>query len=167
MTGTLIIPPLGCAPCEATTEPAALAPEPLAHDGWWPGVDLTRLRAEARLRDSVTGERLRDAAIAAMIWVGEQLAAWQIVQLAAGHVELAAVLDIEIAGERRLAILYRQAVTAFAKASLVERYRDFDLTGAGERRVEELDASVGELRRDAIHAVRAILGRTRTDVELI
>ena len=164
---TLVIPPLGCAPCEASAAPAPTAPAPLAHDGWWPGVDLTRLRAEARLRDSVTAERLTEAAIGAMIWVGEQLEVWRVAQVAAGYGALANVLSAEIAGESRLVILYRQAVTAFTKAALVERYRDFDLTGAGERRVEELDASVGELRRDAIHAVRAILGRTRTDVELI
>ena len=167
MTTPLIIPPLGCAPCEATGAAPVPEPQHLEHDGWWPGVDLTRLRAEGRLRDSVTGERLRDAAIGAMIWIGEQLVGWRAGHVAVGHTALADVPSVKVAGEKRLIVLYRQAVTAFAKAALVERYRDFDLTAAGDRRVEELDASIGELRRDAIHAVRAMLGRPRTDIELI
>jgi len=164
---TLVIPPLGLAACDPAAPPVAPAADPVAHDGWFPGVDLARVRAEARLRDGVTRDRLCEAVLGAMIWVGEQLAAWQIAHLALGRATLAAVPTPTIAGEPRLAILYRQAVTAQAKAQLVERYRDVDLTGAGDRRVEELTDSVGELRRDAIHAVRAMLGRTRTDIELI
>ncbi len=56
---------------------------------------------------------------------------------------------------------------AYAKAELVETYRDVDLTGAGQRKVEDAEPSIGELRRDAIHAIRDILGTTRTDIELI
>ena len=64
-------------------------------------------------------------------------------------------------------MLYRTAVGAWTKALLVERQRDTDLTGAGQRKVEELDESICELRRDALHAVRGLLGRTRTCVDLI
>lgn len=167
MTDPLIIPALGCAPCEEAGQLADAPADQLAHDDWFPGIDLTRLRAEARLRESVTAERLRDAALSALIWVGEQLAAWRVEQQAAGHDSLGDVPSGQVAAESRLLILYRQAVTAQTKAALVERYRDIDTTAAGDRRVEELDASIGELRRDAIHAVRAILGVTRTAVELI
>lgn len=164
---TTFVPPLGLTSCEAPTPARVEAPQPVAHDGWLPGVDLTRLRADMRIRESVTPDRLRDAALSAMIWVGEELAGWQAQQTGAGHADLAAVPGGTVAGEPRLAILYRQAVGAWAKALVVERYRDTDLTGAGERRVDELDTSVAELRRDAIHAVRAILGVGRTNVELI
>jgi hypothetical protein len=167
VSGTLIIPALGCGPCEEASAAAPAAPVLLAHDGWYPGVDLTRLRAETRLRESVTPERLRDAAVSAMIWIGDQLDDWRIGQSAAGHGSLAVIPAPQVAGESRLAILYRQAVGAWAKAQLVERYRDVDLTAAGDRQVEDLNDAIGELRRDAIHAVRALLGVTRTAVELI
>lgn len=167
MNAPLIIPAFATNACDA---PVTLNPpvaEPIDHDRWFPGVDLTALRAQARLRDSVTPERLREAVLSALIWVGDQLADWQVAQIASGYATLAAVPATTIMGESRKLILYRHAVTAWTKALVVERYRDTDLTGAGDRRVEDLDPSVGELRRDAIHAVRAILGRTRTDVELI
>ncbi|MFK3888465.1 head completion/stabilization protein [Sphingomonas sp. NPDC079357] len=167
MTETLIIPAFATSARDAPVTSLASIPDPLAHDGWFPGVDLTALRAQARVRDTITPERLREAALAALIWVGEQLADWQAAQIAASYTSLAAVPAATIAGEPRTLILYRQAVAAWTKALVVERYRDTDLTGAGERRAEDLDPSVGELRRDAIHAVRALLGRTRTDVELI
>ncbi len=167
MTEPLIIPAFATNVCDPPVSPPAPLTAPVEHDGWFPGVDLTALRAQARIRDTVTPERLREAALAALIWVGDQLADWQAAQIAAGYATLAAVPAPTIEGERRTLILYRQAVTAWTKALVVERYRDTDLTGAGERRADDLDPAVGELRRDAIHAVRAILGRTRTDVELI
>ncbi len=167
MTAPLIIPAFATTACDAPVTPAVPAAEPVNHDRWFPGVDLTALRAQARIRESVTPDRLREAVLSALIWVGDQLADWQAAQLAAGHTTLAAVPSTLIMGESRKLTLYRQAVTAWTKALVVERYRDTDLTGAGDRRAEDLDPSVGELRRDAIHAVRAILGRTRTDVELI
>ncbi|WP_238302854.1 head completion/stabilization protein [Sphingomonas phyllosphaerae] len=167
MSAPLIIPAFATRACDGPVTPAPAAAEPVDHDSWFPGVDLTALRAQARLRESVTPERLREAVLSALIWVGDQLADWQAAQIAAGYTTLAAVPATTIMGESRKIILYRQAVTAWTKALAVERYRDTDLTGAGDRRVEDLDPSVGELRRDAIHAIRAILGRTRTDVELI
>lgn len=167
MTDPLIIPAFATNVCDAPVAPAAPLAEPVDHDGWFPGIDLTALRAQARIRDTVTPGRLREAALAALIWVGDQLADWQAAQIAAGYATLAAVPATTVTGESRKLILYRQAVTAWTKALVVERYRDTDLTGAGERRADDLDPAVGELRRDAIHAVRAILLRTRTDVELI
>lgn len=167
MNAPLIIPAFATNACDAPVTPAQPAAEPVAHDSWFPGVDLTALRAQARLRDSVTPDRLREAVLSALIWVGDQLVDWQAAQIAAGHATLADVPATTIMGESRNLILYRQAVTSWTKALVVERYRDTDLTGAGDRRAEDLDPSVGELRRDAIHAIRALLGRTRTDVELI
>lgn len=167
MTDPLVIPALGVTCCDPAPDPLPPVAEPIEHDGWFPGIDLTRLRAEGRIRDTVTAARLLDAALSAMIWVGDQLAGWQGQQIEAGYASLAAVPAPAIMGESRKVILYRQAVTGWAKALVVERYRDTDTTGAGDRRVDEIEMTPGELRRDAIHAVRAMLGQTRTAVELI
>lgn len=155
-----------CTP--SVVPPAVPTPEqPVEFDGWFPPVDPQALRKRVRIRDGVTPERLREAIVAAMISVGNQLEAWQAAHVASGHAALAAVPSKSIDGESRLVALYRRAIDASVKAELVERYRDVDLTGAGQRQVDELDQSVGELRRDALHAIRDMLGRTRLAVELL
>lgn len=139
----------------------------VTNDGWFPDVDPAQLRAQMRIRDGVTAERLREAILGAMISIGNNLAAWRAPHEASGRASLADVPAPQLGGESRLIVLYRRAIGALTKADLVERYRDMDLTGAGQRQVNDLDQSVEELRRDATHAIRDILGRTRTDVELI
>ena len=62
---------------------------------------------------------------------------------------------------------YRRAVYCEAKANLLERYRDFDATGEGQRRADAIESPIDDLRRDARWACRAITGEGRTSVELI
>ncbi|WP_267382619.1 MULTISPECIES: head completion/stabilization protein [unclassified Sphingomonas] len=155
-------------PADTTPTDSAPAVEPpIVNDGWFPDIVPADLRKQVRVRDTVTIERLRAAVLFAIISVGNQLVVWQAARAAEGRTRLADVPAPQIDGESRLTILYRTAVYAEAKARLVESYRDTDLTGAGQRKVDDLDPSISELRRDAIHAVRDILGRTRTSVELI
>lgn len=139
----------------------------IVNDGWFPNIDPVHLRAEHRIRDSVTPERLRGAVIGAIITVGNQLAAWQASQMAAAHASLAAVPAPQIDGTSRFVLLYARAIGAYVKAELVEGYRDVDVTTAGQRDVGDLEPSIPELRRDAIHAIRDILGRARMRAELI
>nr|WP_317893134.1 head completion/stabilization protein [uncultured Sphingomonas sp.] len=143
------------------------APQVVTNDGWLPDVDPAAVKDEQRIPESITGPRLRAAIVAAIITVGNELTDWQARQLAAGFRSLADVPAPKIDGQSRNVLLYQRAVAAYAKADLVERYRDVDFTGAGQRDADAVQPSIGELRRDAIHAVRDILGRARTDVELI
>lgn len=169
---SLIIPALGNVNGCTSIVPDPAAPDDtvVTNDGFFPDIDLAHFRRATRLRDSVTVDRQRDAVLAAIITVGNDLAAWASTRRAAGAVDLASIADVpngKLGGEARLVILYRRAVYAFAKADLVERYRDVDTTAPGLRRAEDLDPSIGELRRDGAWAVRDMLGVTRTCVELI
>ncbi len=155
-----------CTPSVIPPETTGVEPT-ITNDGWFPDVVPAEFRAQMRIRESVTPTRLREAVLGAMIDVGNNLRNWRAAREAAGAATLAAVPSPQLGGESRLVILYRRAIGATAKADLVERYRDTDLTGAGQRQVGELDQSIDELRRDAIHAVRDMLGVTRTYVELI
>jgi hypothetical protein len=147
-----------------TPPPATPDGTPITNDGWFPDVDAGALRKARRIPTDLPAERLRDAVREAMLWTNDQLEDWRAGQSAASFAEIPSPpLD----GSTRNLVLYQLAVGAWTKALLVERQRDVDLTGAGQRKVEELDASIGELRRDALHAVRRILGRTRTSVELL
>ncbi len=147
--------------------PAAPAELPIVNEGFFPDVDQADARVALRLKDGTTPERLRRALIGAIITVNDQLAGWRRDQVAAGYLTLAAVPAPMIDGKSRLLLLYARAITSYAKAELVETYRDVDTTGAGQRKVEETEPSIGELRRDGLHAIRDMLGETRTNVELI
>ena len=148
---------------DAATPPAA----PIVNDGFFPDIDPTSFRAQLRVRDAVTPERLRDALIAAIVTVGNDLIVWSLAQRLLGHATLGAVPAATIDGASRLVHLYRRAVFCNARAELVERYRDVDTTAKGQAKAEDLDPSIAELRRDALHAVRDLLGVGRTNVELI
>jgi hypothetical protein len=143
--------------------------EPLiVNDGWFPDIDPAAIRKISRIPiERVIPERLREALLNAIITVGDDLDRWRVTHLAAGRAKLDQVDPRVIDGENRLVILYRRAIGATAKAELVERQRDIDSTTGGQRDVADLEPSIGELRRDAIHAVRTILGRNLTDIELI
>ena len=150
--------------------PEPAQPElPIAAD-WFPAIDPAQLREAYQISEAVKPGRLRELIVNALISVGDQLAAWADARRAAGAASLADVADVPnplIAGERRLVIRFRHAVGATVKADLVERFRENATPGPGQRRADELEPSVDELRRDVTHAVRDILGRSRTCVELI
>ncbi len=138
-------------------------------DDWYPAIDPARLRREHRLADTakVTPERLRAAILAALIAVDNDLGAWAMQQTAQGHASLADVPARRFDGESRLVIAFHRAIGALTKVELIEKARDLDTSPAGDRDAAALDPSIGELRRDAVHAIRDILGSTRTNIELI
>ncbi|MDH4743163.1 head completion/stabilization protein [Sphingomonas sp. CBMAI 2297] len=137
----------------------------IVNDGWFPDIHPEDLRKAVRIRDAVTGDQLTDAIVRAMLWANPQLEPLRLRNL--GAASLAAVSSPQINGESRLVVLYRIAISAWVKASLVERQRDVDLTGAGQRKADDNDPVIPDLRRDALHAIRDMLGVGRTAVELI
>ncbi|MBB3910543.1 head completion/stabilization protein [Sphingomonas desiccabilis] len=143
--------------------------EAIIDDPWYPAIDPAQLRREHRLGDvaKVTPERLRAAILEALISIDNQIGVWAMRQTAAGYESLADVPARKFDGESRLVISFRRAIGALTKLELIERLRDLDTTSAGDRDATALDPSIGELRRDAVHAIRDILGTTRTTVELI
>ncbi len=156
----------GCTP--SLIPPPAISTEVLIrNDGWFPDIDATKLRAARRISDVVTPDRLELAVTGAIITVGNQLVAWQVAHLLAGHANLAAVPSPKLGDTSRLVLLYIRAIGAYAKAELVETYRDTDLTAQGQRDADAVEPSIVDLRRDGIHAVRDMLGRARVRAELI
>ncbi|MGO4222141.1 head completion/stabilization protein [Lysobacter sp. TAF61] len=136
-------------------------------DGWFPDLSIAWIRATVRLDGTITEDRLRDAGRYAITDINRRLAAFKAGHVAAGKASLAAVASDEIDGENRLELLYRRAVACALKAEVIERFRDFDSTDAGLRRAEDLDASIGEQRRNSSWAVRDILGQPHSVIELI
>ena len=151
------------------TEPAPAADDEtsLTNDGWFPAVDLAELRAAVRLDGTVTPARLRHAAVNAMASVNAELASYKEAQLYAGHADLANVPAAKIADESVQLQRYRRAVYGCVQADLIEHYRDFDTTGAGDKAAEKLELRLDDLRRDVRWAISDLVGRRRTTVELI
>lgn len=159
------MPLIAIEPTDTTDAPADMVI--VTNDGFFPDIDLNKLRDTMRLDGTVTAARLRDAAVDAIISVNDELAAWKAAQIAAGAADMAAVPAPQIGGESVQLARYRTAVYRQAKADLTERYRDFDATKSGSDDADKLEENICTDRRAARWAIRDILGLARTTVELI
>ncbi|PNP99328.1 MULTISPECIES: head completion/stabilization protein [Sphingobium] len=139
----------------------------IGNDGFFPDVDPAAVREAARIPTSITPARLRAAILGAIMTVEIDLRAFAAASIAAGHATLADVPAPPMGGESVQMFRYSRAIALYAKAELIERHRDFDTTAAGGGQADELTPTIGELRRDAMHAIRDMLGVTRTVVDLI
>lgn len=135
---------------------------------WWGEIDCNEMRDALRLGDIVSHARLVGAIRGGIITVTGELREWKAAQIAAGHAGLADVdPEDEIDGMTRLELLFRRAVQFHAAAELAELHRDSTATTELLNRNETEIQTAADYRRLALHAVRDILGTTRTAVELI
>lgn len=151
-----------------TNIPATAVTEaPIQADAFWPAVDPVKIRASQRIDGGVTPDRLREALIEAMATVHARLLAWQEEQIAAGYATLSVVPCPTVDGTPVRVHRYLRAVGCLAKANVLERLRDYDSSGKGDKKAEASDPAIDDLLRDVHWAVGDILGRPRTTVELI
>ena len=135
---------------------------------FWPHIRLADLRAAGRIDSAITAERLHYAATAAVLYVNRQLAAYQAAALQQGIISLTeAHPGNHINGEPVAVWHYRRAVYSYTQAELLETYADYSATGATAERAEAKQEQAGDYRREAHGAIADILGRHRTNVELI
>ncbi|QRX82315.1 head completion/stabilization protein [Glaciimonas sp. PAMC28666] len=140
------------------------------NDGWFPPIDLPHMRNAMRLDGTVTGPRLTQAVIDAILHVNEELSAWKQMQVVAGYLALVDIPASQVNRESKLMIYYRRAVYSTAKADLLEKYRDYDSTAssmADKKSMAYLDEAPGEQRRNAHWAIANLVGRPQLTVELI
>lgn len=150
--------------------PASPAGEKITGGTFWPEIDVNDFRDAMRVGGgTVTDSRIKPALRDAIVSVGKDLKAWRLVNIADGYTTLAAVPcdDDEIDGETAYVAQWRRAVYATATADLVETHRDITATAEGARRAEEFMPAAGDHRRNAIRAIRAILGRPGISVDLL
>ena len=140
---------------------------PINNHPFFPAVELAEFRSIMRVDNVATAQRARHALYTAMLDVNGRLTDWMLDQLGNGYEKLADVPERpgQPAGAR--AALYLRAVYALGKASLTERYRDYDTTGQGKNRADDLSDNIDDLRRDASWAINDITGRPRSTIELI
>lgn len=170
MTGLVSIPPPS-APCAGDATCGQL----VAADGWFDAIDLHKLRDTMRVGTTVTDARLREAVIKGMTDALKDLAIWRTARVLEGIEKVADVPSIKLDGVSICSHHWRSAVYNFAMAQLAETHRDMSATTAGEDRADARALSADDYRRDALHAVRDLLGvqpdggssRPRIDVALI
>lgn len=157
-----------------------LAPAPttddgvvIKNDGFFPDIDLDAMRDTQRLDGTVTAPRLQAEVLEAMLHANDELSAWRALREAEGYTSLADVKCVdgrpvpEVGGKTALELRYTRAVFCWAHANVIERYRNFDATGAGAKLDDATRPGADELRRDAAWAINDIAGVARTTVELI
>lgn len=137
------------------------APQIVEADGWFPAIDLAAMRDQARFDTTITDARLREAVRAAMHTVMNDLLDWQGDRMFEGHGRLENVPARMIDGESALVGAWRRAIYSYARAEVVEGYADYDATGAGEDKADEMALAPAQLRRNGLHAVRDLLGKPR------
>lgn len=139
----------------------------ISNNSFWPDIDPANFRQSERIDGSVTSARLVAELSTAISDINRQLAQFQ------DEVNTDGIESIEDLATPPWAIanhyqnLYRRAVYATAKASLMERYRDISATGTGDELGEAKDLAADDYRRDARWAVSEIQGRPHSTVELI
>lgn len=139
----------------------------IPNNSFWPDIDMGDARDVMRLDGTVTDVRLKHSLVEAMVSTNNELKAYRNGKEAVGFNHLVDVPAEQISGESVQIHHYRRAVYCLAKANLIERYRDFDSTGSGNKKADELDEQPCDLRRDARWAIRDFLGRSRCTIELI
>ncbi|RQS30274.1 phage head completion protein [Burkholderia sp. Bp8992] len=162
---------ISTAPVPAATAPApddpSVAPV-IRVDSWYPTIDMRNARAVLRLVDgTITDARLREALIEGIAHTCDVLADWRAENERAGAGDLSATSRLEIDGENVQIQRFRRAVYGWARAQLIERYRDYDTSKDGARRADALDCVPDDARRDAYWAMSDMMARGRMTVDLI
>jgi hypothetical protein len=142
------------------------APEPaLTNHPFWPGISPSDFRAAYAVDGTVTAARLSHALTNAVLHVNSELADFRARHEAAGISRLADVPGQSNPG--MLEYLYRRAVYESVNADLMERMIGYDATANGQKRAESQEPAIDDHYRNSLWAVRDILGKRRTTVELI
>lgn len=118
----------------------------------YPDIALNNARTILRLSGEVTDARLKESLLNAAQSIQTELSDWK-------------KTKNELSDKEQQ--LYLRAVFFYAKAELIERYKDFDLTDRGERRADNYADAVDEARRNVRWAVSDLLGRSRVIVEVL
>lgn len=139
----------------------------IKNGNFWPDINLSKVRDTVRLDGTVTDDRLKHAAVAAIIDVNRDLKAFKDAKQKAGYTALADVPAEHVDEVSELVSLYLRAVYCRLKANLMERYADYDSTAKGLSNASEQNETITDLYRDARFAIRDILGVNHVTVELI
>lgn len=134
---------------------------------FFPAINVNDFRNTQRLDGTITTPRIKTAIIDAILTVNEDLYSWRLAKQMNGINSISDLTDELINGESKFVILYKIAVYSWANALLNEQYINFDATAKAKSDIIPDVESTGNLYRNARNAIRDILGKSRSTMELI
>jgi len=149
----------------AAQRPAETAEPPVKNTFFWPDIDLQQLRESLRYEGTVTAQRLRLAVKTAISEVNAELYDWRADQMAAGFKTLTDVPAEALDGVSEKITHYLAAVEAITAATIAERYRGYDASGA--KKAGDVEASADEYWRDARFSISRVGERPNCIVSLL
>lgn len=149
----------------AAQRPAETAEPPVKNTFFWPDIDLQQLRESLRYEGTVTAQRLRLAVKNAIAEVNAELYEWRAERMAAGFKMLADVPAESLDGVSEKITYYLAAVEAITAATIAERYRGYDASGASK--AGQIEASADEYWRDARFSISRVAERPGCIVSLL
>ncbi|CAI0901013.1 head completion/stabilization protein [Serratia ficaria] len=155
-----------------TPRPDAPAPRPedepiVKNIFFFPDIRPAEVRDVMRIEGTITAPRLRLAIKSAMAEVNAELFTFRRDQMADGYQRLEDVPGDKIDGESVRVSEYRNAVSAMTMATLSEQYRSLDTTTTGGRKADVIEASIGELWRNARNAINNVAERSHCIIGLL
>jgi hypothetical protein len=160
--------PFGSSPVIAVgADPRGESGPDITSDAFFPTISPADFRECMRLDGTVTESRIRAALIDAIFSVNDSLVRFRSIAEGHGLTIMADTSPDRIDGTSANVHRYRRAVYCLAAASICERYRGTDATGAGNQKADLVESPIADLRRDAFWAIADIRGQRRTVVELI
>ena len=140
---------------------------PIVSGPFWTEIDPTKVREAQRIDGTVPAARLRMAIIEAIATTNYALRTWRDEQITLGITTITDVAAEKIDDVSILVHRYQRAVGCLAKALLLERYKDFDASGKGDKKADALIDPIDDCRRDHLNALADITGRPRSTIELL
>ncbi|MEL5381127.1 head completion/stabilization protein [Serratia ureilytica] len=134
---------------------------------FWPDIDPADVRDVMRIEGTITAPRLRLAIKSAIAEINAELFTFRRDQMADGYQRLEDVPGEQLDGESVRVSEYRNAVSAMTMATLSEQYRSFDTTATGGRKADVVEASIGELWRNARNAISNVAERSHCIIGLL
>ncbi|HHT7764245.1 head completion/stabilization protein [Pasteurella multocida] len=136
----------------------------IQNDEFFPNIVISEFRNASRLDGTVTIDRLKEALFESIASVNDELKEFR---KKSTYATLAEMPSGMVGNQSVLVYRYKRAVYCLALANLYERYASYDTTNDGEKKMELLQESIDQIRRDARFAINDILGRRRITTELI
>lgn len=146
---------------EATPSPA------LENIPFYPNIAPEAFRGAMNIDSTVEIEWVNASLQLSMMEINAELSEWQAEQELLACTSIADTTSVVYGTENKNQRLYLLAVQHLAKARILEGMRNFDSTAEGIRKAEDMGSAIDAHRRESRRAVRAIMGKTGTVVELI
>ena len=132
---------------------------------FYPDFSLSAFRDAMRVGSTIPDGRVKTAVIDAALKTLQDLLPLR--NRYSDYEKLEDVPSDKMDGISVLLHRYRSAVYNEAKASLTEKYRDFDSTQSGHDEADKLEMTIDDYRRVARENIRALLGKPRATIKIL